>query len=141
MIEKQIIEYLRLLHGSFNTALWLVLLYHGWTGLKIRTNRLKGAPDFSVIKGHRKRGPFLALMGIAGFLFGPTLLYVDQGKVFQFPAHAIVGAFIAISLVVLFVVSRHIKAGPQWRTPHFVLGLWVLCLYVAQILLGLDVLF
>ena len=141
MPGRQIIEYMRLAHGGFNICVALVILYQAWVGLKIRKNRLGKMPDFRAIKRHRLVGPYLAIAGIAGFCFGPALVYIDQGKVFQFPLHAVCGALIACSLAAAYVISRRIKAGPLWRTPHFIIGAWLVALYVVQVLLGLSVLF
>jgi hypothetical protein len=138
---KQIIGYMAFAHGAFNMAVALFFLYHGWTGLKIRRGRTAGTPDFNAIKGHRKRGPLLALAGIGGFLFGPALTYIDAGRIIMFPAHLMIGTLIALLLITTFAISRKIKAGPSWRTPHFVLGLLILCLYIIQVLVGMDVLF
>lgn len=132
---------MKLAHGSFNTALALLILFQGWRGLRIRKNRTGGTPDFKITRTHRKLGPFLALFGVAGFLFGLTLAYIDQGKVFTFPLHAVLGIMIALSLITTFIVSRKIKAGPLWRTPHFAIGILIVFLYVVQVLVGLTVLF
>lgn len=141
MLEKQIIEYMRYVHGAFNMAVALIILYQGWVGLGIRKGRLGGLPDFRAIRRHRSVGPYLVTAGIAGFMAGLVLVYVDQGRVFQFPLHMIFGALIACSLAVTYVISRKIRAGAPWRLPHFLLGLWLVCLYIVQVLLGLSVLF
>ena len=141
MIDKQIIEYMRFAHGAFNIGVALMILYQGWLGFRIRKNRLGKTPDFKAIKRHRLVGPYLVAAGIAGFLFGVALVYIDQGRVFQFPLHSVFGALIACSLAATYVISRKIKAGPPWRSPHFSLGVWVVCLYMVQVLLGLSILF
>ncbi len=141
MIDKQIIEYMAIAHGFFNTVIALAILYQGWCGLRIRRTRIAGAPDFALIRTHRKLGPFLVLFGTAGFLFGVTLARIDQGKVFTYPLHFILGALIALSLLTTFIISRKIKAGPLWRTPHFAIGVAIVVLYALQVLVGLTVLF
>jgi hypothetical protein len=142
MIDRTLIEYAKVAHGSLNCAIMLTFLYQGWLGLMIRKRRKAGAAaEFPVIKKHRKLGPFLALLGILGFLAGPTLVYIDRGHVFEYPLHFIVGAFIALCLITTYTISRKIKAGDPWRTPHFVIGILIVFLYVVQVLIGLEVLF
>jgi len=53
-----------------------------------------------------------------------------------------VGCTIVLCLLSTFLISRKIK-GPDssYRTPHFVLGITILCLYLAEVFLGIGVLF
>ena len=141
MIDRQIVEYMRYVHGAFNSGIALLILYHGWYGLRIRSRRLSKVPDFEAMKRHRKLGPYLVVMGIGGFLFGLALAYIDQGRVFEFPLHSALGIAVALSLAGTYVISRKIKAGPAWRGLHLALGAWLVCVYVCQVLVGLSVLF
>jgi hypothetical protein len=52
-----------------------------------------------------------------------------------------VGCTIVLCLIAAFILSRKIK-GPDspYRTPHFYLGISILCLYVIEAVLGLGVL-
>ena len=68
MIDKALIEYVKVAHGLFNSALMLAILYQGWSGLTIRRRRKTGvAPEFVIIKRHRKTGPLLAYWGYWDF--------------------------------------------------------------------------
>ncbi len=142
MAERHLIATLRLVHGTFNTLVMLLFIYQGFVGLKIRKNRkLKQPPPFRAVKRHRKIGPFLALLGVTGFGAGFTLVYLDVGHFFKFPLHFLTGALIALLIITTFLVSRKIK-GPdsKWRTPHFVIGIMIICLYLIQVFLGLGIL-
>jgi hypothetical protein len=77
MIEKQTITYLRLAHGSFNVTMMLLFFYQGFLGFRIRQGRKSGNQAVRAIKRHRKAGPVLALMGVAGFVAGMTIVYLD----------------------------------------------------------------
>ena len=81
-------------------------------------------------------------MGGVGFLIGLTLALLDSGNILEFPEHFMVGCAIVLCLLSTFLISRKIK-GPDspYRTPHFVLGITILCLYLIQVFLGIGVLF
>ncbi len=143
LVNRQLLPSLRLVHGSYNSLVMLLFFYHGWLGITIRRARKsKGHLPFAVIKRHRKTGPALAIMGGFGFLIGLTLTLLDSGNILQFPAHFMVGCTIVLCLLSTFLISRKIK-GPDspYRTPHFVLGITILCLYLIQVFLGIGVLF
>jgi len=142
LIDRQLLSSLRLVHGGFNTCVVLLFFYHARLGIMIRRARMAHGPlPFPVIKRHRKGGPLLASLGIAGFCIGFTLVMLDSGKVLQFPSHFLVGCTIVLCLITTFGISRKIK-GPDspYRTPHFYLGIAVLCLYLIEVVLGLGVL-
>ncbi len=142
LIDRQLLSSLRLVHGGYNTFVALSFFYHAHLGIMIRRARkARGPLPFLVIKRHRKGGPVLAALGIVGFCIGFTLVMLDSGKVFQFPVHFFVGCVIVISILATFVMSRKIK-GPDspFRTPHFHLGIVILCLYVVEVILGIGVL-
>jgi hypothetical protein len=129
-------------HGAFNTAVMLLFFYHARLGFAIRRARRTQAPlPFPSIKLHRKMGPVLALMGGLGFSAGLTLVLLDTGNILEYPAHFFVGAAILMLLVTTFFLSRKIK-GPDspLRTPHFILGIAILCLYLIEAFLGIGVL-
>jgi len=80
-------------------------------------------------------------MGLAGFLAGTTLVYVDKGHLLEFPTHFVTGAIISFLLITTFLVSRKIKGpDPLLRNIHFIIGITILCLYLFQIFLGLNIL-
>ncbi len=137
------LEDLRFLHGFYNGLVMVLLFYQGWLGLSIRRARLSKAPfPLKAVKRHRKRGPILAIAGGLGFFFGLILVLIDTGRVLEYPLHLFVGLAIVLLLTGTFLVSRKIK-GPEspFRTPHFILGLCILPLYIFQSFLGLGVLF
>jgi hypothetical protein len=142
MIAPQWIEYLKLGHGLYNTLMMLLIVNQGWLGLKMRKKRKAGSPkDIKVLKKHRGRGPVLALMGSLGFLAGTLLVYVDKGHLLEFPAHFITGASISFLLITTFLISRKIKGPePSWRNIHYGIGLGIICLYLFQVFLGLNIL-
>ncbi len=92
-------------------------------------------------QGHRKEGPIFAVLGVAGYLAGAGLILIDKGHLFEYPPHMIVGSCIALLIITTFIISKKIK-GPEssWRTPHFMIGLFILLLYIIQIYLGLGIL-
>jgi hypothetical protein len=143
MIDKQIIAYLKLIHGAFNVLVMLLLIYQGWLGLRIRNIRMAGIPpDFKRIKRHRKNGPFFTVSGCLGFIAGIIIGYLDNGRIFKYPIHFIIGSVITISLVTTYLISKKISgAGSHLRTPHFILGIGILGLYLIQVFLGLGILF
>ena len=142
MIDKQTIAYLKLLHGAYNTVIMLLFMYQGLLGLKIRRQRVRGGQNFSIVKRHRKLGPVLALMGVAGFIAGMIVIYLDKGRIMEYPLHFLTGMSIALSITAAFLISRNIKgADSPWRTPHLIIGIIILCLYLVQITLGIGILF
>jgi FtsH-binding integral membrane protein len=135
------IDVSKLVHGSFNTLLALVLLYQAWMGLAIRRGRKRGEPRFKVVRRHRKLGPFLVVLGVAGYCLGLILVIIDKGRVLEYPPHLAVGSLIVLFLLGQYAVSRKIKGlASPWRTPHLTIGVGLICLYVLQIVLGLGVL-
>jgi uncharacterized protein DUF4079 len=143
LVDRQLLSSLRLVHGSYNSLVMLLFFYHGWLGITIRSARKSKAPlPFAAIKRHRKTGPVLAIMGGFGFLIGLTLILLHTGNVLEYPPHFLVGCAIVLCLLSTFLISRKIK-GPDspYRTPHFVLGIAILCLYLIQVFLGIGVMF
>jgi hypothetical protein len=135
-------EPLRLLHGGYNALVALAFVYQGWLGLRIRRARKQGRDrDFGAVRRHRTNGPVLALLGALGYAAGATIIVLDKGHVFEYPAHHLTGASIVLLLAATFLVSRQIKGFESgWRTPHFLLGLAILAAYLGQLLLGLNIL-
>ncbi|MFA6055488.1 MAG: DUF4079 family protein [Thermodesulfovibrionales bacterium] len=143
MIDKQIIAYLKPIHGAFNILVMLLLIYQGWVGLRIRNIRRAGKPpDFKIIKRHRKNGPFFTILGCLGFIAGIIIVYLDKGGIFEYPLHLITGLVITFSLITTYLISKRISgAESPLRTPHFILGIGILGLYLIQVFLGLGILF
>jgi hypothetical protein len=141
-MAREWMDLLRILHGSYNAIVALAFMYQGWLGLKIRSERKTGgARNFDVVRRHRGRGPALALLGILGYVAGATLITIDKGHLFAFPRHHIAGAGIVLLLTVAFLISKKIRGlASPWRTRHFIAGVAMLCLYAAQIFLGLNIL-
>lgn len=141
MIDKEILVYLRLAHGAFNTLIFSFIVYQGLLGYRIRRARLAGMQPGNINKRHRQNGPVLVLLGIAGFFSGMLLVYLDHGHLLKYPLHFINAAAISITLVGLFILSKKIKgAAALWRKAHFTLGLITVFIYCLQLLLGLGIL-
>jgi len=142
LISNELLVILRLVHGSYNFMLMLLLGYHAFNGLQIRRARLEKTPlPLRALKLHRRMGPLLVLFVCAGFFAGLTLVLLDTGKVLQYPLHLLAGIFIVILILSLFYVSKKI-AGPSilQRNLHFRLGLTLLTLYVVNVIIGIGVL-
>jgi len=141
MIDKEVISYLKPAHGSYNMLIALLFVYQGILGLKIRRQRLKGQQQFTIIKRHRRLGPFLVLLGLSGFFAGLILVYLDTGRFIKYPFHFATGSTIALSIITAFFISRKIRGRDSlWRDVHFMLGIFILCLYIMQVFLGLGIL-
>jgi hypothetical protein len=137
-----VLEVMGFLHGIYNGLVMALLFHQGWRGISIRRARLSKAPfPLKAVRGHRKRGPILALAGVLGFFFGIILVLIDTGRIFEYPPHLFVGLAIVLLLTGTFLISRKIK-GPEspLRTPHFILGVCILLLYLFQSFLGLGIL-
>ncbi len=141
-MDKQLIPYLKLVHGSFNTVVMLLFLYQGRLGLRIRRQRKRGGPGvFEVVRKHRSFGPILVFIGFIGFLAGLALVFFDEGRVFEYPLHFIMGSLIALLLITTFFISKKIRGSDSpWRTPHFIVGICIISFYIIQIFIGLGVL-
>jgi len=143
LIDRLIISYLKYIHGLYNILVILLFLYQGWIGLRIRRERIRGtAPTVKIIKRHRRFGPILSLLGISGFFAGLTVVYLDEGHFFEHPLHFIIGLVIILLVIATFSISRRIRGrDSHWRTPHFALGVIIICLYLFQAFLGIGILF
>jgi hypothetical protein len=142
MIPAEYVDYLKILHGSFNAVVALLFLYQGSLGWRIRKERKAGGQrNVMVIKRHRRMGPIFAVLGVAGYLAGAVLVYLDKGHLVEYPSHLIAGSCIALLIMTTFIFSKMIKGSESpWRTPHFVIGLLILFLYLLQIYIGLNIL-
>jgi len=130
-------------HGLYNTVAFLLFVWQGWLGAKIRIERFTGSPPtITVIKRHRKFGSLTALLGIAGFLSGVFIVYFSKGHILDKPLHFIAGSVLTLLIIAAFFLSRKIKGrSSPWRTPHFAAGTAIICLYIIQIYLGIRILF
>jgi hypothetical protein len=62
MDPREYLDYLRILHGAYDSLMMTLFRYQGRLGLKIRRMRKAGGvPDFSLIRRHGKLGPLFAL--------------------------------------------------------------------------------
>lgn len=135
------IDISKVAHGSFNILLALAFLYQGRMGFTIRRRNQSSENRFIAIRWHRKLGPFLVVMSLAGYFFGLILVYVDKGRVLEYPLHLAVGSLIVLFVLCQYAVSKKIK-GPEswWRKPHFATGVGIICLYILQIVIGIGIL-
>jgi hypothetical protein len=143
MIPRGWLDVLRIVHGSYNAIIALAFVYQGLLGLRIRKERkAAGARDFDVVRRHRNRGPILVLLGILGYVAGAVLISADKGHLFEYPLHNIIGLGIVILLTATFFVAREIKGlESPWGTRHVLVSIGILCLYLVQLFVGLNVLF
>lgn len=143
MTDRELHLYLKYLHGSYNTLLFLLFCYQGWLGLLIRRRRLQGgAFPQAVVQRHRKAGPVLAVLGTAGFVAGLALVGVfGKGDLLEHPLHLFLGSAIVLLLGATYAVSRRIAgAEVRARDLHYKMGLAILACYCVEIFLGLGML-
>ena len=143
MTDREYLDYLKILHGSFNIIVGLLFIYQGSLGLKIRAGRHTGHNlNKTAVKHHRRNGPILSVLGVAGYLAGVTLIYIDKGHLLHYPLHMIIGSCIALFIIITFIISRNIKGSSSpWRNPHFAMGVIIIILYLIQVYIGLNILF
>jgi hypothetical protein len=137
-----LMPYMKYLHASYSGFIALLVFYQGWIGFKIRNERLAGRPPIvKVVRRHRKMGPILTLMGIAGFFAGAITVYLNEGRFFEHPIHFVIGLLIAAFVSTTFVLSKKIKSQDSpLRNTHFIIGLVIICLYCIQIFVGTSML-
>lgn len=142
MIDKQTIEYLKLVHGTYNTLVMLLFFYHASLGFRIRRQRKSGGQfPASAVRIHRRQGPVLLGLGILGFFAGLGLTLIDKGHALHHPLHFFVGLSAVAVLITTYTISRRITAREvRLRNTHWHLGLLLLALYGLQFLIGLGIL-
>ena len=130
-------------HGLYNTVVFLLFAWQGWLGSKIRIERLgRGPRTTAFITKHRKFGPVLTLLGIAGFLSGAIIVYFVSGHIFYRQVHFIAGSVLTILIITVFLISRKIRERrTPFRTLHMATGIATICLYLLQIYIGVGMLF
>jgi len=135
-MSKEIIEYLKLFHGTYNTLIMILFVYQGVLGLKIRKADI---PPVRIIKRHRKTGPVAVVLVTAGFFAGLFITFLDVGHIFKYPLHFINGLLLVLALTTTYLISKKIK-GPDklWRIRHYGFGILIVVLYVVQVLLGIS---
>ncbi|MHB8054867.1 MAG: DUF4079 family protein [Candidatus Aminicenantales bacterium] len=129
-------------HGFYNVIVGIFLFYQGWIGLKIRrARRAASAFPLASIKRHRKIGPYLPFLASAGFLVGLLLIALGHLPLLAFPLHFFLGVSIVFLLFVQKKLGLRIR-GPQspLRKVHFLLGIFILAVYVIQAFIGLSLL-
>ena len=141
MVSDGVISTLQLAHVSVNGALFFALVYQGRLGWRIRRRRVAGVlQDFNVVKRHRALGPILATLLPMGYLAGLITAYLHKGIWVRYPGHLAVGTVLLVVVSTTVLVSRRIRgAQSPWRTPHFALGVLLLCTFLVQIYLGLNI--
>jgi len=93
------------------------------------------------IRRHRTLGPILATLTPIGYLGGLLLSYLDYGIWTKYPVHLAGGSLLVAAVTATWFISRQIRSiHSLWRTPHFVLGLAILVIFLCQVFLGLNVL-
>ena len=135
------VPHLQVAHALFGGALLLAFVVQGWLGLRIRSRRRAGAPDFAAVRRHRRLGPVLTRLLPFVLLAGLATAYLDHGSWVVYPFHLAVGAVLVVAAGAAEFLSRRIR-GPQspWRLVHFFLGAGILALFFVQAFLGLGAL-
>lgn len=143
MIDKTLIDLLKMMHGTFNICVAFAFFYQASVGFKIRGQRLSdGKADISLIKKHRKLGPFLAALGPFGFFAGVFIVLIQYGQIMIFTSHFVVGLALSIFIVATYLISRMLKSRDSaWRTLHLIIGLVIMALYGVQIFLGITIIY
>lgn len=141
MLYKEIIAYLKIFHGLYNSLMIFLFLYQGFLGLRIRRERKTGSRSFHIIKRHRRLGPILTIGSMIGFFAGIFIVFINHRHIFHYPLHFMIGLLIILSVSNTFFISKKIKADDsKFRDIHFRLGLFILSLYIIQAFLGLGIL-
>jgi hypothetical protein len=130
-------------HGLYNAIVFVLFVWQGWLGAKIRTERLNGAPPIiTAIRRHRKFGSVVFLLGIAGFLSGVFIIYFTKGHILVQPPHFVAGSILTLLIMLAFFLSKRIRGrSSPWRIRHFAAGTATICVYIIQIYLGIKILF
>ncbi len=140
-LSKEAIMYLRYVHGAFNLSVAGLVIYQFRLGRGLMKARVAGQADPQKRKKHMRIGPVAVAAGILGFLAGNILIFVDKGRLMEYPIHSLAGTLIALGLVSVFLLSRKIAAGDTLkRTLHGRVGMALVALYLVQVLLGLGIL-
>lgn len=141
MASDGVVSTLQLAHVFFNGALLFSLAYQGLLGLSIRRKRVAGVlQDFDVVRRHRALGPVLATLLPFGYLAGLATVYIHRGLWVRYPGHFAAGTVLLLVVGSTVLVSRKIRgAQSPWRTPHFELGVLLLCTFLVQVYLGLNI--
>ena len=141
MLSDGVVATLQGAHAFFNGALFLAFAYQGSLGLRIRQKRRAGVlQDFGVVKRHRALGPVLAGLLPLGYLAGLLTSYLHRGIWLRYPGHFAAGTVLLVVACLAVLVSRKIRGTQSpMRTPHFELGLLLLCVFAVQVFLGLNV--
>jgi len=143
LIDRSIIPYTRYAHCLYNILIFLLFLYQGRLGIKIRKERINGSPTtVGIVSRHRQLGPIISFIGVTGFISGLIVVFIDNGIFYVFRLHFITGLLVAILIMITYTVSRKIKVRDALRrTTHFISGIILIFLYFIQTLLGIGILF
>lgn len=141
-INKELIPWLRLGHGLYNSLVILAFFYQARLGVVIRRARKANAPlPLTAIRRHRKMGPILATMGVIGFFIGLTVVTLGDRLYLEHWHHLFTGLAIVLLLIYTYTLSKRIK-GPDVpvRNLHLGVGIAILCLYLFEAFLGIGIL-
>ncbi len=106
---RQLIGYLRFIHGALNLGAAIFFIYQALTGLKIRRERAAGVIAPSLIRKHRTAGPVFAVLGLFGFVSGMTIVFIHFGVLVKYLLHFAVGLALVFCLIATYAVSRRIR--------------------------------
>lgn len=142
MTADGIVFALQAAHVAANGTLFFALAFQGLLGVRIRRRRVSGVlQDFGIVKKHRALGPVLAALLPVGYLAGLAAASVGKEPLVRYPGHFAAGTALLLVAGLAVLFSKRIRGSQSpWRTPHFEMGLLLLCLFLFQIWLGLNIL-
>ncbi len=142
MLDRHVIANLRPVHGAYNLLILMLFWYQAFLGFSIRRARRAGGINLKAVRRHRKTGPLLAVLALAGYAGGAVLGFLDHGRVIKYPFHFFTGSAIVMLIILSVTASRFITYGrEEKRKLHLSLGILLLASYALQAFLGLGILF
>jgi len=141
-ISRDVIASIRLAHVFFNAVAVILFLVQAMTGIGNRKRRLAGG---DVLQGrvrlHRRMGPVLVLMTVAGFCGGLILVCIDRNNIIEYPVHLFFGTMLTVFTATAMATGYNISGmDDSLRDIHFSVGRTIVAICVVQVMLGAIVL-
>jgi len=140
-MDQQTIAALRYVHGAFNLTVFGMAIVLALRGFRVRKSRLAGRVDSGAARVHRRLGPIVLSLVWTGYSAGTILIFIDKGRILEYPYHGLAGLTLGVLLAVNFLVSRHLTlVAGDIRNIHHRVGRIILVLFAAQVFLGVGIL-